>query len=74
MSLGEKSEDENSLNQDNQFRYWINRHLSDLYRAQCGEEPPTVSRRKGIAYAYPPEFITTAKRYLKQWRQGIMVA
>ena len=72
--LGETVEDEDSLNHDSRFRHWINRHLSDLYRAQCGEEPPTVSRKHGTGYCYPGEFITTAKRYLKQWKQGLMAA
>ena len=72
--LGETIEDQDSLNHDSRFRHWINRHLSDLYRAQHGDEPPTVSRKNGKGYCYPGEFITTAKRYLKQWRQGIMVA
>lgn len=72
--LGEKTHDEHSLNHDHQFRYWINRHLSDLFRAQCGEEPPIVSWKKANCYVYPAEFITTAKRYLKQWKQGLMAA
>jgi hypothetical protein len=70
--LGESIEDENSLAKNDEFRFWINRNMSDIYRAQFGEEPPTVDRKitkeaKTRAYGYPPSFFGLVKLFLSEW-------
>ena len=51
INLGEDPDkDSGSLVHDNQFRFWINRQMSDVYRAQMGEEAPTVQRHKGSGF------------------------
>jgi hypothetical protein len=51
------------------FRYWINRQIADIYRAQYGCEPPTVYRRKSSRLCYPPSFQALVSRYLANWNQ-----
>jgi prophage antirepressor-like protein len=65
--LGHSQKDEDSLSNDSLFRYWINRHLSDLYRSQCGEEPPSVYRKKTSSFVYPPDYLGIASYYVKRW-------
>jgi hypothetical protein len=67
MELGEDPSDENSLIVDSKFRFWLNRQLSDLYRAQSGEEPPMVKRKKGSGYCYPPSFLAQVELYRSTW-------
>jgi hypothetical protein len=68
ISLGEDPDkDSGSLIHDCQFRYWINRQVSDVYRAQYGEEAPTVQRQKGSGYCYPASFFGLVKLYRSNW-------
>jgi hypothetical protein len=64
---GECDDDPNSLLQDSGFRFWINRHIADIYRAQYGEEPPTVAHKKTKAYRYPPDYQSLVNLYRKNW-------
>jgi hypothetical protein len=66
-ALGESPEDENSLVKNERFRFWINRQISDIYRAQHGQEPPLVSRGKTGGYCYPPSFAGLVQLYRSQW-------
>jgi hypothetical protein len=65
--LGEDSTDENSLIVDSKFRFWMNRQISDLYRAQFGEEPPVVKRKKGSGFCYPPSYLAQVELYRSTW-------
>ncbi len=67
--LGEDpGKDSDSLIHDLQFRFWLNRQIADIYRAQWGEEPPTVNRHKGSGYCYPPSFLGLVRLYRSNWR------
>jgi hypothetical protein len=66
-AIGESPEDENSLVKNEKFRFWINRQISDIYRAQHGQEPPLVSRGKTGGYCYPPSFAGLVQLYRSQW-------
>jgi hypothetical protein len=65
--LGEDCTDENSLIVDSKFRFWLNRQISDLYRAQFGEEPPDVKRKKGHGFCYPPSYLAQIELYRSTW-------
>jgi hypothetical protein len=65
--IGEDPSDEDSLIVDSRFRFWLNRQLSDLYRAQSGEEPPVVKRKKGAGFCYPPSFLAQVELYRSTW-------
>lgn len=67
ISAGEDENEETGLLKNDFFRFWINRQMSDVYRAQHGEEPPTVSRKKGKGYCYPPSFIGLVNLYRSNW-------
>jgi hypothetical protein len=67
VELGEDPANENSLAVDSTFRFWLNRQLSDLYRAQSGEEPPVVKRKKGSGFCYPPSFLAQVELYRSTW-------
>ncbi len=68
INLGEDADkDSGSLVHDHQFRFWINRQMSDVYRAQMGEEAPTVQRQKGSGYCYPASFFGLVKLYRSNW-------
>jgi hypothetical protein len=68
-NLGEDpAKDSDSLIHDLQFRFWLNRQIADIYRAQWGEEPPTVNRHKGSGYCYPPSFLGLVRLYRSNWR------
>jgi hypothetical protein len=67
ISLGEDPTAEFALIKDNNFRYWINRQMSDIYRAQFGDEPPAVNRKKGCGYCYPKTFTSLVKLYRGNW-------
>jgi hypothetical protein len=65
--LGESWDDDDTLLKDSRFRFWINRQLSDIYRGQIGEEPPTVRRNHRKAYCYPSEFLPLIGQYRDKW-------
>jgi hypothetical protein len=67
IELGEDPSAESSLINSDRFRFWINRNISDIYRAQHGEEPPIVSRKKGSGYCYPPSFSGLVELYRSNW-------
>jgi hypothetical protein len=67
LELGEDPNEESSLINHDRFRFWINRQISDIYRAQHGEEPPIVSRKKGSGYCYPPSFSGLVELYRSNW-------
>jgi hypothetical protein len=67
-NLGEDSAKNScSLIHNLQFRFWLNRQIADIYRAQLGEEPPVVQRHKGSGYCYPPSFFGLVKLYRSNW-------
>jgi hypothetical protein len=69
IDIGEDPDkNSDSLIHDLQFRFWLNRQIADIYRAQCGEEPPTVQRHKGSGYCYPPSFLGLVRLYRSNWR------
>jgi hypothetical protein len=65
--LGEDPESEFSLLNDDRFRFWINRQMADIYRAQNREEPPIVSRGKAKGYCYPDSFVGLVRLYRSNW-------
>jgi hypothetical protein len=65
--LGEDPKEEASLINDARFRFWINRQIADIYRAQKGEEPPIARRKKGKGYVYPPLFHGLVRLYRSNW-------
>lgn len=68
IELGENPDkDSGSLIHDMKFRFWINRQLADVYRAQYGEEAPVVNRSKGSGYCYPHSFNGLARLYRSNW-------
>ena len=64
---GERENDPNSLIHDSAFRFWVNRHIADTYRAQYSEEPPTVALKKTKAYRYPPSYQAFVNLYRENW-------
>lgn len=72
IAAGEDEGDEYSLLKNDKFRFWINRQLADIYRAQYGSEPPNVNRRKSTAYCYPPSFQSLATLYRSNWINHIL--
>jgi hypothetical protein len=67
VELGEDASEETSLINDAHFRFWINRQIADIYRAQYGEEPPAVARKHGKGYCYPPSFKGLVALYRQNW-------
>ena len=72
IAAGEDENNEYSLLKNDKFRFWINRQLADIYRAQYGSEPPSVNRRKSTAYCYPPSFQSLATLYRSNWINHIL--
>jgi hypothetical protein len=70
IDAGEAEDKPTSLVNDLRCRYWMQRQLSDLYRAKHGDEPPSVKRGKRDGYVYPPDFQPSAKRYIDTYRSG----
>jgi KilA-N domain len=68
--LGESISTDNSLAKDLEFRFWLNRQVADLYRANNGEEPPQISRKKTKAYCYPPSYKSFVSTYIDQWNDA----
>ena len=67
--LGESFSEPNSLARDLEFRFWVNRQVADIYRANNSEEPPQISRNKSKAYCYPPNYKGFVSSYIEQWRE-----
>jgi KilA-N domain len=68
--LGERSDAPSSLTSDRKLRFWVNRQLPDVYRANNREEPPRILRGKSRAYCYPPSYKSFVSTYVTQWRDA----
>ncbi len=55
------------LLQDRNLSYWLSHHLPDVYRAQFGEDPPSVRRKGTRGYCYPAVFRGLTRTYVSSW-------
>ena len=59
--------DQKRVSQDRNLLYWLSHHLPDMYRAEQGEDPPSVRRKGPRGYCYPATFKSLVRTYISSW-------